>query len=258
LETWKINGGSDFLHELFKRPLEVNDVVFWKALITLHTVLNEGHPKVVEDCYYQQSFLEQLKASWQRGTGGNPNVTTNTKALIVSYCNFILSKLTFHKQYPEFPSDFSKEKYLKGRVVTDVARCLQIVTHMLELHQSIFLIQSRLFESKDLSDIKACCLIPLVMESYNLYSMETYLIYKLVDEVETMEVLSFVIEQYYSQYMTQRTFYSETSMIKSVSSVIAVPMLPKVISIAGLFFDHEWNPFFFFRIHQCLPVARKT
>lgn len=55
VETWNNTGGNDFLYELFRRQLETNEIICWKALVTVHTVLIEGHPKV---CFF--SFLSKL------------------------------------------------------------------------------------------------------------------------------------------------------------------------------------------------------
>ena len=46
METWKEMGGNHFYNEIFKRPLESSDTTAWKALITIHTVVQQGHPKV--------------------------------------------------------------------------------------------------------------------------------------------------------------------------------------------------------------------
>lgn len=44
-----------------------------------------------------------------------------------------------------------------------------------------------------------------------------------------MDVLSFLIERFYAQYINIRTFFHDSSNIKYVTSIIAVPMLPQVI-----------------------------
>jgi hypothetical protein len=46
METWKEMGGNHFYNEIFKRPLESSDTTAWKALITIHTVVQQGHPRV--------------------------------------------------------------------------------------------------------------------------------------------------------------------------------------------------------------------
>jgi hypothetical protein len=42
-----------------------------------------------------------------------------------------------------------------------------------------------------------------------------------------MDILSHLIERFYEQYISLRKFYFDVSTIKYVSSIIAVPMLPK-------------------------------
>ena len=46
MDTWKDMSGYSFLIELFKRPLEQSEITCWKGLITAHTVIQQGHPRV--------------------------------------------------------------------------------------------------------------------------------------------------------------------------------------------------------------------
>lgn len=61
VETWNHAGANDFLYELFRRQLETNEIVCWKALITVHTVLLEGHPKVEFISYFLNNQKKRSK-----------------------------------------------------------------------------------------------------------------------------------------------------------------------------------------------------
>eukprot|EP01119_Soliformovum_irregulare_P007050 TRINITY_DN19455_c0_g1_i1.p1 TRINITY_DN19455_c0_g1~~TRINITY_DN19455_c0_g1_i1.p1 ORF type:complete len:981 (-),score=386.73 TRINITY_DN19455_c0_g1_i1:40-2982(-) len=225
IETWGENGGSLFLTELFRRPLESNEVVCWKGLITLHQVMLEGHPKVLEDVYYRLSFLDAIGTSW-----GRHNTSLSGKGLFElnnAYSLYIFEKINFHHMEPEFDGDFNVEKFEKRpKLVGDKA--LQALNHILDLQQAIYKVQNVLFnQALPLPEMKASVLIPIIIESYNMYKIAVILIRSLVNSVDNMDVLSFIIERFYSQYLTLRTLYSEANNIKFVTSIIAVPLLPK-------------------------------
>lgn len=63
MESWKEAGGSDIFMEIFKRPLEQNEITCWKALITIHSLLYEGHPRVIEDACFRISYFQSLLSS---------------------------------------------------------------------------------------------------------------------------------------------------------------------------------------------------
>ena len=116
---------------------------------------------------------------------------------------------------------------------------LQCVIHMLDLQAAINNIQKSVLEIQNLDECKVSALLPLVVESYNLYTLEVLFIKKLVQgknslihsyslsDVDSMDILSHLIERFYEQYISLRKFYFDVSTIKYVSSIIAVPMLPK-------------------------------
>jgi hypothetical protein len=132
------------------------------------------------------------------------------------------------------------EKFIEKKVSLDSERAQLAVTHMLDLQQSIHKIQKAIYAQNAVDDMKASAFIPIILESYSLYTLETHLIKKLVQsnqffqlrlkisDVDDMEVLGFLIEKFYAQYIDLRQFYFDTSNIKSVTSIIAVPTLPKV------------------------------
>lgn len=73
----------------------------------------------------------------------------------------------------------------------------------------------------------AACLVPLVVEAYNIYQLTTHLIKTLVKETDMMDVLSPVIERFYAQYIDLRTFFLDANGLKYVTAIIAVPTLPQ-------------------------------
>lgn len=88
-----------------------DEVQTFKALITIHKVLQEGHPIVVKEAQQNVNWIEGLA----RGVSGEGMRGKLTKSifclrlrfsgygpLIREYVFFLLSKLQFHRNHPEF------------------------------------------------------------------------------------------------------------------------------------------------------------
>ncbi|PRP76731.1 I/LWEQ domain-containing protein [Planoprotostelium fungivorum] len=226
IEAHKDGGGNTFFNEVFRKPLERDEIAAWKALVVCHHVMSEGPRGVLDDASYRSTTFEGLRSMYGRNNVGIQG-TKHYSVLIETYANFILDKIKFHQAHPEFPNDFKLETFLKHKDSRDQRKNLSALTHMSELQASICRMGNKIFEGKDLIDCKTACLIPLVIESYNIYTLCTHLIRNLVDEMDDMEVLGFLIEQFYAQYITLKNWFYDCSGVKYVTSVIAVPTLPQ-------------------------------
>lgn len=126
MATHRDNGASGFYHELFKRPLERDEIVCWKALVTVHEVAREGHQKV---------YYKQIPSYWIRSlktviTGFHFSSQFRTLiaavqkvlvilqflskrvdvgALIVLYNDLLIHKFQFHHQFPDLPGDLNPD-----------------------------------------------------------------------------------------------------------------------------------------------------
>ena len=79
------------------QPIMADEVQTFKALITVHKVLQEGHPIVLKEAQANASWLDSL----QRGTGGGEGLKGYGR-LITEYVYYLKAKLSFHRQHPEF------------------------------------------------------------------------------------------------------------------------------------------------------------
>jgi hypothetical protein len=70
----------------------------FKALITVHKVLQEGHPIALKEAQSNTSWLESLS----RGAGGGGDGMRGYAPLISEYIYYLMAKLAFHRQHPEF------------------------------------------------------------------------------------------------------------------------------------------------------------
>eukprot|EP01117_Protostelium_nocturnum_P007541 TRINITY_DN26_c0_g1_i1.p1 TRINITY_DN26_c0_g1~~TRINITY_DN26_c0_g1_i1.p1 ORF type:complete len:1067 (+),score=443.10 TRINITY_DN26_c0_g1_i1:82-3282(+) len=223
LETHNEGGGNSFFNEAFKRHTQEHDVVAWKVLVVSHHAMSEGHRRVLDDAVYRNTTFEAMKHFY--GRPGLHGAKTYHE-LIGHYSTFLLDKIKFHQTHPEFTGDFNMDAFQKHPDSKDINKNLNAVTHMMELQASICRMGIKLFDMKDMVDCKTSCLIPLVIESYNIYTITTYLLRILVSEMDNMDLLTFMIEQFYAQYITLKNFFYDCSGVKYVTSVIAVPTLP--------------------------------
>ncbi len=69
-----------------------------------------------------------------------------------------------------------------------ILESLQAVNLMIDLQQSIYRVHRKVFEQKEVNEFLASALIPLVVESYNLYTLETYFIRKLVEGIHSIHL----------------------------------------------------------------------
>jgi hypothetical protein len=79
-----------------RQPILADEVQTFKALIAVHKVLQEGHPIVLKEAQSHTGWLESLS----RGTAGEG--MRGYGPLISEYIYFLLAKLAFHRQHPEF------------------------------------------------------------------------------------------------------------------------------------------------------------
>lgn len=79
------------------QPIMADEVQTFKALITVHKVLQEGHPIVLKEAQSNAQWLDSL----QRATGGGDGLKGYGR-LISEYVYYLRAKLSFHRQHPEF------------------------------------------------------------------------------------------------------------------------------------------------------------
>lgn len=58
---------------------------------------------------------------------------------------------------------------------------MELVSHIMDLQDSVFKLERAIVEPRNVNDCKAGALIPLVMESYAIYTMLTYFLTKMVE-----------------------------------------------------------------------------
>jgi hypothetical protein len=107
--TWDHKSSASFWQGMKVQPIMADEVQTFKALITVHKVLQEGHPTVLKEAQANTGWLESLSRSvsgeGMKGYG----------KMISEYIYFLQAKLAFHRQHPEFNGGLYKH--------TAVSRC---------------------------------------------------------------------------------------------------------------------------------------
>ena len=105
-------GAQSFWNTLKLQNPQADEVQAFKSLVTLHKVLRDGHPTMLQQSYREQNYLEVLASYSQRVSRGyNP--------LLRAYVTFLKTKLTFHQARPEFNGSMSYEEYLSLKKSSD-------------------------------------------------------------------------------------------------------------------------------------------
>lgn len=79
------------------QPIMADEIQTFKALITVHKVLQEGHPTVLKEAQNNTDWLTSLARANSAGEG-----LRGYAKLISEYTYFLSAKLAFHRQHPEF------------------------------------------------------------------------------------------------------------------------------------------------------------
>jgi hypothetical protein len=105
LERTHAAQSAQMLTSYFRQPILADEVQTFKALITVHKVLQEGHPIVLKEAQSNTSWLESLSRGSSMGEG-----MRGYAPLISEYIYYLMAKLAFHRQHPEFNGTLSCSK----------------------------------------------------------------------------------------------------------------------------------------------------
>jgi huntingtin-interacting protein 1-related protein len=142
----------------------------FKALITVHKVLQEGHPNTLKEALSQRSWIESLS----RGVGGEG--IRGYGPLIREYVYYLLAKLSFHQQHPDFNGTFEYEEYISLRATNDPNEGYETITDLMTLQDKIDQFQKLIFSHfrhVGNNECRISALVPLVAETYGIYKFIT-------------------------------------------------------------------------------------
>ncbi|KIM47780.1 hypothetical protein M413DRAFT_439451 [Hebeloma cylindrosporum] len=220
--TWDYHSSISFWSGLRVQPILADEVQTFKALITVHKVLQEGHPITLKEAHGQTAWLETcartVSADGQRGYA----------PLIKTYVQFILTKLRFHRLRPEFNGLFEYEEYVTLKGIDDPNEGYETISDLMGLQDQIESFQKTVFSHFRHSANNECrisALVPLVKESWGIYRFITSMLRAMFRRTNDQDALEPLRERYISQHYNLRKFYYECSNLKYLTGLINVPKL---------------------------------
>ncbi|KAJ1974245.1 sla2 Src-like adaptor 2 [Dimargaris xerosporica] len=222
--TWDYKSSSSIWSGLKAQPLMADEVKCFKALISLHKVIRNGHPVAIKEAIREMPFLETLgrqaaNDGW-RGYG----------TLIRGYINFLLAKLEYHRLHPEFRGDFDYDDYTSLKETNDPNEGYETISDLLSLQDRLDQFQKHVFRSFRQASNNECrisSLVPLVEESYGIYKFATRMLVAMHKRVDMADALEPLRSRFNAQHYALRRFYYECSNLRYLTNLISVPQLPQ-------------------------------
>ncbi|KIY51265.1 ANTH-domain-containing protein [Fistulina hepatica ATCC 64428] len=220
--TWDYHTSISFWSGLRVQPILADEVQTFKALITVHKVLQEGHPATIKEAHGQTAWLETCSRTV--GSDGSRGYTP----LIRGYVQFLLAKLRFHRLRPEFNGLFEYEEYVTLKGIDDPNEGYETISDLMGLQDQIDSFQKMIFSHFRHSANNECrisALVPLVKESWGIYRFITSMLRAMHRRTNDTEALEPLRDRYVAQHHALRKFYYECSNLKYLTGLINVPKL---------------------------------
>ncbi|KAF1365690.1 ANTH-domain-containing protein [Lizonia empirigonia] len=224
--TWDHKSSASFWQGMKVQPILADEIQTFKALITVHKVLQEGHPIVLKEAQSNVNWLESLSRGSTDGAGAR-----GYQPLISEYIYYLLAKLAFHRQHPEFNAGtFEYEEYISLKSINDPNEGYETISDLMTLQDQIDAFQKLIFShfrSGANNESRIAALVPLVQESYGIYKFITSMLRAMHTTLGDDEALSPLRGRYDAQHYRLVKFYYECSNLRYLTSLITVPKLPQ-------------------------------
>ncbi|GJJ14645.1 hypothetical protein Clacol_008911 [Clathrus columnatus] len=220
--TWDYHSSVSIWQGLRVQPILSDEVQTFKALITVHKILQEGHPVTLKEAQGQTGWLETCAR-----TVGNDSAR-GYGPLIRTYVAFILAKLRFHRQRREFNGLFEYKEYISLKEIDDPNEGYETISDLMGLQDQIDAFQRIIFSHFNYSSNNECrisALVPLVKESWNIYRFITSMLRAMHRRTDSVDALEPLRSRYTAQHHALRKFYYECSNLKYLTGLINVPKL---------------------------------
>ncbi|KAL2015076.1 hypothetical protein VTK56DRAFT_6336 [Thermocarpiscus australiensis] len=221
--TWDHKSSQSFWAGLKVQPILADEVQTFKALITVHKVLQEGHPITLKEAMANRGWIDSLN----RGMAGEG--MRGYGPLIKEYVYYLLAKLSFHKQHPEFNGTFEYEEYISLKAINDPNEGYETISDLMTLQDKIDQFQKLIFShfrSVGNNECRISALVPLVTESYGIYKFITSMLRAMHSTTGDNDALEPLRQRYDAQHYRLVKFYYECSNLRYLTSLITIPKLP--------------------------------
>ena len=222
--AWDYQSSDSFWRVLKMHPLSTDQVVCYKALITIHKLLVAGPHIVLGEALGERAFFDsclRIHGSVNLGFGYGP--------LIQAYIEFLLAKLEFHRTHPEFTGNFDYEEYISLKGVANLDEGYQTIGELMDLADRVDRFQRTVFinvRPMAQNECRIASLVPLVEESYGIYKFITSMLSAMHLCVESADPLLPLVERYKTQFFALKRFYDECNAIRYLTTLVEIPKLP--------------------------------
>ncbi|KAI1315799.1 sla2 Src-like adaptor 2 [Mortierella claussenii] len=222
--TWDYRSSSSVWHGFRTQPMLGDEVQTFKALISAHKIIRDGHPTALKDAQKETDWLDQCARSTSQYDG------RGYSTLIRNYVDFLHSKLRYHANHPEFNGTFDYKEYISLKGIDDPNEGYETITDLMNLQDQIDQFQKLVFANFRPSSNNECriaALVPLVEETYAIYKFSTSMLRAMHKRTNDPEGLVLLRQRYNGQHYALIKFYYECSNLKYLTSLISVPKLPQ-------------------------------
>lgn len=220
--TWDHKNSRAFWNAIKIQPLQNDEIQLFKSLVTIHKVLQEGHPNTLKDGYRNRDYISSL---------GNifPTQGNAYGRLINQYDKFILRKLDFHRNNPHFNGMFEYEEYISLRAVNDPNEGYDALLQLMDLQDQVDELQKLIFATINKTPSNLCrisALIPLVSEAYGIYKFCTSMLRAMYQQLGDDDALQALFDRFDSHHFMLRDFFTDCHSIKFLTTLVSIPRLP--------------------------------
>ncbi|KAI8591827.1 ANTH domain-containing protein [Geranomyces variabilis] len=222
LYTWDLKSSGSFWQAMSSFPMLADEVVTFKALLTAHKVMREGHKSVLVDAIGMTSWFDNLSRSVP------PHSHRGYGVLIRAYVQFIQAKLEYHRLHPEFSGTFDYDEYVTLKGVDDPNEGFETINDLLVLLDKLDALQKLIFANfrpSSNNEARIAALVPLVEESHGIYQFLVTMLTAMHQIIGSVEVLGPLREKFNAGHYALFRFYHECSTLKYLTSLITVPRL---------------------------------
>lgn len=226
--TWDHRSSTGFWNGMKVQPIQADEIQTFKALYTVHKVLQEGHKSALVEAQQHVGWIESLSRGMVGGIGGEG--LRGYAPLIKEYIFFLLSKLRFHREHPEFNGTFEYEEYISLKSINDPNEGYETISELMTLQDQIDSFQKLIFahfRAGSNNECRISALVPLVQESYGIYKFITSMLRAMHSTLGDDEALSPLRGRYDAQHYRLVRFYYECSNLRYLTSLITIPKLPQ-------------------------------
>ncbi|KAJ3096498.1 sla2 Src-like adaptor 2 [Phlyctochytrium planicorne] len=222
--TWDVKGPGSVWTGLRSFPLLGDEVVTFKALITIHKIINGGHSRALQDVAQDHVWIETIGRQFQNRS------TTGYGALIKTYTQFLVAKLDYHRLHPEFSGSFDYQEYITLKGVEDPNEGFETISELLGLLERIQSFSDKVlgdFRPGMANECRIAGLVPLIEESKGIYDFLTNMLMAMHRIIGSVEVLAPLRERFNMCHYALLKFYTECSSIHYLTSLVDIPRLSK-------------------------------